>query len=168
MDRLINKLYGTRRSPRSHLFGLKCGQRRVGEVLIKKAGWFNRKGQKMGYGDLDASDFAEIARGLQADESFIIIPEYFCSGMAMKEIGDIDEALNRAIYVLRKDEFYIMQGYIAKSLIIFKPLNYDMARQLVNPVVCEPKVRIPRKQRRMRVHMGRSIGTEVIVGEPSY
>lgn len=53
---------------------LKCGQfRRVDTV--NSGGWFNKLGERLGWGDLDPTDFARIAQELEEGELFIILPE---------------------------------------------------------------------------------------------
>jgi len=60
--------------PATALFGLSCGQVRSRD-FVHNGGWYNRDGEKLGWGDLTLADFQRIAEGLQGDELFIILSE---------------------------------------------------------------------------------------------
>jgi hypothetical protein len=75
MSRLKKGSYGVTRG-RAGLFGLFNGQMRGGpKKLTHNSGWYNRKGQKLGWGDLSADDFKRIAGGLKKGELFVILGE---------------------------------------------------------------------------------------------
>lgn len=76
MERLAKGLYGTEFQPTNYLFGISCGQKRRNfERIVQRAGWYNKVGEKLGWGDLSVADFIEMARGLDEREFFIIIPD---------------------------------------------------------------------------------------------
>ncbi len=56
-----------------NLFGLSYGQIRT-DALIQSAGWFNNKGEKLGYGDLNLQDLICIRRNL-CEDNFIVLSE---------------------------------------------------------------------------------------------
>ncbi len=75
MERLTKGLYGTEFRPTSALFDISCGQkRRNSERIIQRADWYNKNGEKIGWGDLSVMDFIEIARGLNEGEIFVVLP----------------------------------------------------------------------------------------------
>src|SRR6185369_424422 len=43
--------------------------------MIKNAGWYNKAGEKLGWGDLSTDDFFRIRRELEDGEMFIILSE---------------------------------------------------------------------------------------------
>lgn len=74
MARLTKGLYGHQFGPTSNLFGLHCGQIR-GKDFVHNGGWYNRLGEKLGWGDLSTDDFFRIRRELEEGEMFIILGE---------------------------------------------------------------------------------------------
>jgi hypothetical protein len=77
MARLKKEMYYRERGRRpSGLFGLLNGQlsgRRV--RAAKNAGWYNRDGEKLGWGDLSFDDIVRIRDGLRPGELFITLGE---------------------------------------------------------------------------------------------
>jgi hypothetical protein len=57
----------------STLFGLQNGRICEFERVLHDARWYNRYGEKLGWGDLVPEDFERIASGLKSDELFIIL-----------------------------------------------------------------------------------------------
>jgi hypothetical protein len=55
-------------------FNIVCGQMKSYD-LVHNGGWYNKKGQKLGWGDMDPTTFKEIAQHLPSDEVFIVLPE---------------------------------------------------------------------------------------------
>jgi hypothetical protein len=72
MSRLTKGMYED--GSRDGLFGLWLGQLR-GDELVHNGGWYNRKGEKLGWGDLSARDLARIAMELKDGELFVILGE---------------------------------------------------------------------------------------------
>ncbi|OGJ57988.1 hypothetical protein A3H22_03280 [Candidatus Peribacteria bacterium RIFCSPLOWO2_12_FULL_55_15] len=69
-------MYGTEFLHASHLFGLSCGQMRSGpNKVTHNSGWYNRHGEKLGWGDLSSDDYLRISRELQYGEHFVILGE---------------------------------------------------------------------------------------------
>lgn len=71
---LTKGMFGRQFSPVDARFDIYCGQLR-GHELSHNGGWYNRQGEKLGYGDLDANDFRRIARDLDPGEVFIVLSE---------------------------------------------------------------------------------------------
>jgi hypothetical protein len=74
MSRLTKGMFGTEFSNTSHLFGLSCGQMR-GAQIVHNGGWYNAKGEKLGWGDLGSEDFRKLQHELRDDELFIVLSE---------------------------------------------------------------------------------------------
>lgn len=55
---------------------LHCGQIRSKEHFGHNAGWYNKKGEKIGWGDLDVKDIKSLMKTLQKDELFITLGEH--------------------------------------------------------------------------------------------
>jgi hypothetical protein len=72
--RLIKNMYGNEFHPESELFGIHCGQIRSDDT-VHNGGWYNLKGEKIGWGDLSPMDMLQIAVDLEPGEAFIVIPE---------------------------------------------------------------------------------------------
>lgn len=60
--------------PKCNAFGLSYAQVKT-NPLFKSAGWFNRKGEKLGYGDLSVQDLWSIANQLHDDDVFLALTE---------------------------------------------------------------------------------------------
>lgn len=74
MAQLTKGLYGHQFEQASNLFGLSCGQIR-GKDFVHNGGWYNKLGEKLGWGDLSVEDFQRIRRELEEGEMFIILGE---------------------------------------------------------------------------------------------
>ena len=72
----------------AELFGLRCGQLHGGSKrMSKNSGWYNKSGEKLGFGDLSEDDILRIGRGLQGDELFIVLGEQDSYWSFNREIG---------------------------------------------------------------------------------
>ena len=45
------------------------------EVVLRNAGWYNQKGERLGCGDISVSDMERISKGLNKHELFVILSE---------------------------------------------------------------------------------------------
>lgn len=76
MGQLTKGMYGHEFRPTANLFGLRCGQGRGGDTKIgHNNGWYNRAGEKLGWGDLSAEDLQRISSELEDGELFIVLSE---------------------------------------------------------------------------------------------
>jgi hypothetical protein len=55
-------------------FGLECGQE-CREALARKSGWYNQRGERIGWGDLTVQQMMRISREIGRKELFIVLPE---------------------------------------------------------------------------------------------
>jgi hypothetical protein len=74
MAQLTKSMYGQEFGRTGNLFGLHCGQIRSRD-FCHNAGWYNKLGEKLGWGDLSVEDFQRIRRELEEGEMFIILGE---------------------------------------------------------------------------------------------
>jgi hypothetical protein len=72
---LIKNMYGTEFYPESFCMGLRCGQIKYRNKYAHNSGWYNREGDKLGWGDLDAEDFKRIQASLEDNELFLVLGE---------------------------------------------------------------------------------------------
>jgi hypothetical protein len=74
MVQLTKGMYGTEFNRTSSLFGLRCGQMSRGQSKIThNSGWYNKSGEKLGWGDLSLKHFKRIADEIAEDELFIVL-----------------------------------------------------------------------------------------------
>lgn len=57
------------------LYGLHSGRMTPKQSAAHNGGWYNGKGEKIGWGDLDYKDLWDIGRKMKEDESFIVLSE---------------------------------------------------------------------------------------------
>lgn len=110
--------------------GLVQGQMRSRpDKLTHNSGWYNRAGEKVGWGDLSFTDINRIISDLEEDEVFIILAESdsfwefvthnpgptgdFATTDAKEQCPGLEYLVERAIYFVTKDGlhgFYAIQG----------------------------------------------------------
>ena len=120
MSRLMKGMY-ERCSFTKGLFELQKGQLRssIGQ-LVHNGGWYNRSGEKLGWGDLAREDFIRICAGLEDNELFIILGEQDSFGNFVTEVGPVgalakvkSDAENPGIdYVAEKCRYIIGKGIL--------------------------------------------------------
>lgn len=72
---LTKGMYGSEfnKSPIPY-YNLRCGQMRTND-LVHNGGWYNNKGEKLGWGDLSSDDLIHLSNTLLEGEVFYILPE---------------------------------------------------------------------------------------------
>jgi len=116
-QQLTKGMYGEQYSfSNKNLFGLRCGSIRYGDTkIIHNGGWYNKYGEKLGWGDLSAEDFERIARELESNELFVVLGEEDSHwnfivrsrivGMGSEAPG-LDYVAEHAQYVVTKGQTY--------------------------------------------------------------
>ena len=110
-QRLIKGMYGE--SIGSNLFGLRLNQSRpnLGDTqadkFINNAGWYNGKGEMLGWGDLTPYDVRTIYGDLLAGELFIIVPKRNSFGGPALTIEEMAE---EAAYIIAPGQMYCVIG----------------------------------------------------------
>jgi len=118
------------------LFNFHEGQMR-GDDLVHNGGWYNRFGEKIGWGDLSHVDFHTIQAGIEPGECFIILSEGDSFWNFVRQIGLIGSMCTtaptanapgmeyvkaHAMYVITSDGFYIVEDHPSKrTSFISKP-----------------------------------------------
>lgn len=119
MAQLTRGMYGNEFNRTGTVFGLRCGQMRYRpDKITHNSGWYNKLGEKLGWGDLGASDFKRIAKELEDGELFIILGESDSFWNFVTQIGPIGSMLKTTPtieapgidYVASHARFVIAQG----------------------------------------------------------
>src|ERR1700686_2213735 len=110
MPQLTKGMYGDQFKRESRLFGIACGQMRAAE-LVHNGGWYNKDGEKLGWGDLSLSDMDRIASELEEGELFVILGEQdsfwsFVYARGLPNIG-LEETAPGKAYVADKARFIV-------------------------------------------------------------
>ena len=104
---------------------LRCGQMRRKETFGHNAGWYNKLGEKIGWGDLNKEDVVQLTKTLQDGELFITLGEQDSFWNFVTKIGVIgsmcatkeEEKEPGPYYVAEKARFVITNKgvFTAKS-----------------------------------------------------
>ncbi|HBO99661.1 MAG: hypothetical protein UU48_C0006G0113 [Candidatus Uhrbacteria bacterium GW2011_GWF2_41_16] len=96
----------------STLFGLQNGRICEFERVLHDARWYNRYGEKLGWGDLVPEDFERIASGLKSDELFIILRKvdmyrdsYVRAG-SDEDHPPLEYLLRECLFIIRSKEIF--------------------------------------------------------------
>ncbi len=73
-QQLTKGMYGNEFGSKSNLFGLRCGQCRY-DSLVHNGGWYNKTGERLGWGDLSLEDFLRVYGEVADDELFVVLGE---------------------------------------------------------------------------------------------
>jgi len=133
---------------------LSCGQMRVKEHFGHNAGWYNKSGEKIGWGDLNVEDVKKLMRNLQPGELFITVSEHdsfwkfvtsfgpigsMCSTDPQEQEPGIDYLAEKSRYIIAPrelfcngDEFWMKPGE-KKEMdgITFTALSIDEIKELM-------------------------------------
>ena len=132
MTRLIKGMYGHEFGPTSDLFGLRCGQVRGGgnAKMTHNSGWYNKAGEKLGFGDLSVTDFQRISKELADGELFIILGESasfwnfvtqhgiigsMCQTKPTVEAPGVEYTAKYAMYVIARNQLYCVSNEESKK-----------------------------------------------------
>jgi hypothetical protein len=127
----------------SKLFGIVYGQTRPRFCrLAKNAGWYNKNGEKLGFGDLSSQDLNNISQDIKENELFIVLNEsdaswYFtptgkgAKKPKLKEDSPGKDYVSNHCYFLvtRKKVFYVSDVYKAKHFVRNKVKIYVLSRE---------------------------------------
>lgn len=152
-QQLTKGMYGHEFKPSSDLFGLRCGQIRD-EGFVHNGGWYNKQGEKLGWGDLSRADFLRISNKVADGELFIILresdsfwkfvtrPGIIGSMATVKpdvEAPGVDYVAEKCRYIIARHQLYHVDRYgdskedifERNGLLQFKVLTRDAAKQLI-------------------------------------
>jgi hypothetical protein len=148
---LTKRMYGTEMSPVRGPFGLYSGQMRGGITKIQhNAGWFNRAGELLGWGDLCAVDFLAIASTLPHGTPFVVLSEdaWRFNHADVKRAGitnydyerpGTDWVVRHADKIVRNERCYVVERSWTRSdsrwetygELPFRVISREAARQII-------------------------------------
>ncbi|MCK9351946.1 MAG: hypothetical protein WCT49_01465 [Candidatus Paceibacterota bacterium] len=143
MTQLTKGMYGSEFHHLSELFGIHCGQMRCDKKITHNSGWYNRNGEKLGWGDLDALDFQRISEEIEEGETFIVLSEQDSFRNFVKRSGvigsivTVDDAeqcpgieymAEKALYVITRGKLYKTNRYDSGNKVY---LQYGVSFELV-------------------------------------
>lgn len=132
MDSLVKGCFGSEFYPNTieRFSFLRCGQMRSHETFGHNSGWYNKRGEKLGWGDLNAKDVKLLMEILKEGEFFITMSEHnsfwnfvdkpgmIGSMSTLKEVDEktednpgIEYLFENAIYIITKDKIYCHSEY---------------------------------------------------------
>jgi hypothetical protein len=115
-------MYDNELGQRSDLFDLYSGQMRGGSgKLTHNSGWYNKSGEKLGWGDLSVSDMKRIAKEIGNDELFIVLSEgnSHWNFVGCTATVDLDEhapgaqyVAEKAMYIIGRRKYYYVERFL--------------------------------------------------------
>ena len=143
-----------RKTPASRLFGLWCAQMRHRRIRVaKNAGWYNRRGEKLGWGDLSRDDLRRIETEIARDELFIVLPEREsfwafvtkspgptgneATTSPKERVPGIQYVLEHASMIIAEGRFFLVSDFEDRKRIQFQTIRFrvitrQVARELVS------------------------------------
>jgi hypothetical protein len=109
---------------------LHCGQIRSHETFGHNTGWYNKLGEKLGWGDLNKEDVKKIIKAIPNDEVFITLGEHdsfwnfvtelgtigsMCKTNPTIEAPGIDYIVEKCRYLINKDGISTKELYDRKA-----------------------------------------------------
>ena len=122
--KLEKGMYGSEFRSKKGPFGLACGQMR-GHDFCHNAGWYNKAGEKLGWGDLSLDDIRTICREIDPGELFVILSEHdsfwkfttsigtigsMCSVRPDAEAPGVDYIAEHARYIIANGAIYALDA----------------------------------------------------------
>lgn len=106
---LVPGAYGTDASNITGPFGMRQSQIRAHEIC-HNAGWYNKNGEKIGWGDLDGRDFIRIMEELPEGEFFIVLGEgdsyWDADSRPLSKTDPKEYMIQYARMIIQKDKTY--------------------------------------------------------------
>ncbi|TSC89140.1 MAG: hypothetical protein G01um10143_521 [Parcubacteria group bacterium Gr01-1014_3] len=94
-------------------FGLSIAQMRFEGKVAHNCGWYNKSGEKLGWGDLSIEDFGQISRYLMDDEIFVVLSESatndFAGALPTEEslqAPGVEYVAENAMFIIAKRRVY--------------------------------------------------------------
>lgn len=113
MAQLTIGMYGDAYQRTSNLFGLRCGQIRYEGRRTHDAGWYNKAGEKIGWGDLSNHDMTQIASELATDELFIVlgVGDTYMDNVVPENYPSIDYVASCATFIVAPGHCYVINDW---------------------------------------------------------
>lgn len=129
----------------SNAFGLSDGQMRAFDY-VHNGGWYNAKGEKLGWGDLDLKDLKRISEELPEGEVFVVLSESDANDFNGRRRGDatnfdlqapgVDYVCAHARLIIRKDGVYQVRSESSVRPIGPEVIKENPARSLGGQECC--------------------------------
>jgi hypothetical protein len=152
-QQLTKGMYGHQFQPKGNLFGLYCGQCRSDD-FVHNGGWYNRAGEKLGWGDLSPQDFQRISDKLDDGELFIVLYESdsfwnfvthnpgiigsMCATKPTVGAPGVDYVAKKCCYIIASHQLYYVDRYgnleehtFERKGLQFTVLKRDVATKLI-------------------------------------
>lgn len=113
-------IYGEEFRSKVGPFGFRCGQMRANRI-VHNGNWYNKKGEKIGWGDLSKDDLQTISSQINDNELFVILGEHD----GFWKLTPEEQIKPKISYLLQKCRYVICKGMVHE--------NYD------NPVPFKEK-----------------------------
>lgn len=132
MPQLTKGMYGTEFDQTSSLFGLRCGQMSSGQSKIThNSGWYNKRGEKLGWGDLSLGDFQRIADEIEEDELFIILNEQnsywnFFKKKLPEDAPGVEYVATHSRFIIAAGQLYGVGSFVDRNAEGYYGLPYKM------------------------------------------
>ncbi len=126
MSRLVKEVFKME-SGQPAPFGLCVGQMRRNEIG-HNVGWYNKQGEKLGWGDLNAADFTNLTEELQEGELFVVLGEqdsywkFVSFGAASMNVDRTAEAPGpeyvaaKCRYIIQRGKVWLVDAYSSRTL----------------------------------------------------
>jgi hypothetical protein len=99
-------------------FGLSRDQMR-GNVMIQNGGWFNVKGELLGFGDLAPNDLVHIAEGLEEGELFVVLYEsswrFQLPGNLERDAPGVEYVAAKCSHIIARSRYYHVESYVGEN-----------------------------------------------------
>lgn len=88
-----------------------CRECEIDEKLVHNGGWYNREGEKIGWGDLSLSDMENVQRHLESGGVFIVLSE---TDSCENEGSDLSDALGKCLWLIVPGAIYEVNDYATR------------------------------------------------------
>ena len=105
------------------------------------AGWYNKLGEKLGWGDISIGDFQRICREIEGDELFITLSERDSFWELVVDLGasastavmspsaeapGVEYVAEKCHYIIGRDEIYHIDNNDSGDRVIIKGLSFKV------------------------------------------
>ncbi|MES3005153.1 MAG: hypothetical protein V4690_03545 [Patescibacteria group bacterium] len=111
MPQLTKGVYGTEfNATQNAPLGLRCGQMKAGNKITHNHGWYNKFGERLGFGDLSADDFQRIMTEIEGDELFITLGEEDSHHGLMSDHPELEYDAPGVDYIVQHCRYVVRRG----------------------------------------------------------
>ena len=138
------------------VFGLTDGQTRRRD-MVHNGGWYNRAGEKLGWGDLSPKDFQRISKELEGGELFIVLRETdsfwnfvvynpgttggACVTEEAEKAPGVEYMIDHCAFIIERGELYYVdrckeveeETFLSRDGLEFRKVGVDGVRTMLKP-----------------------------------